>query len=119
MRRRARRRGGDERAASGRAGVAARRLARRAQKWKPVLREKARFNDNLIIGRDSGIAPDDLAGVQPRRDAITGASSPSSARSASGGVSTVSRNNPSHLAIAAAATELPTLLVPLRPISRN
>jgi hypothetical protein len=35
--------------------------ARRAQKWKPVLRDMARQNYELIIGRDSEIAPDDPA----------------------------------------------------------
>ena len=34
--------------------------ARRAQKWIPVLREKARQNNVLIIGRDSETTPDDL-----------------------------------------------------------
>jgi hypothetical protein len=37
-----------------------RRLARKAQKWKPVLRQKARWNYGPIIGRDSRIALHEL-----------------------------------------------------------
>jgi dienelactone hydrolase len=40
-------------------------LARRAKKWKPVFREKARKTERLIIGRDSAIAADDLGESLP------------------------------------------------------
>lgn len=55
----------------------------------------------------------------PRRDPITCAVPSSSARSASGGWSGWSRSMPSHFATAAVAIELPTILVPERPMSRN
>ena len=51
-------------------------LARRAQKWIPVSREKARQNNDLIIGRDSEITPNDLGGAfsltDHRISALTG-----------------------------------------------
>ncbi len=51
-------------------------LARRAQKWEPVLREKARQNKALIIGRDSKMAPDDLGQNQAAADRRQGGLDP-------------------------------------------